>query len=647
MWSYLDLLAGESSTGRDDGEFNKATFNHPSGLTMDPSSRKIYVADRDNHCIRVVELDENNRVSTLVGTTQSGYLDGPFDRARFRSPTSLVFIGPGLLAVNDQGNSRIRLVDLPNRAVTTLAGSDAGGLSEGPAQKCSLSAIWSMDFQGSQDCLFFSEPALGSVQKLDLKTNTITTVLHDRPEIPNPEALCVWQEGLYVADRNLPGVYHCRQTKDGTALEPIGQGKAILSLVGSKKGLYALQNDPSAPFEQLKPYNRKVQWVSAWGDPLPTVADSVPCFDGLGPESNLQLISDPFSPDRFYIPSPQWQSLFSFHDVFQDDLIAAGPEMPLASGLTDWDYPADKPPHIFRILVIGDSHVYHTFPDDQKKKGWNHENLMGGLTKRLELELNTLASLDDNPIHFQVLTLAQPGTHPLFLWPYYLAPDVVQKYDVDLVLYLFSPNMFTPDMFDGRTTNSTDFSFQDYFIRPLSSEGIPEKDLDPEILLKPIADKMPGNLAGHFFELCRSKNLARSDEKSKELWFADFNRLVAEPDIEKDLVQLIGRPIRMLHDKIDPMRTHKGQPVALRLGILPVGQFFPMKAQMPFWNDLGDYTHVPLLDLSKDFTALRPAWYPLSDHKEYDHFSSDGYFVEALVLAHKLIQERVVPWPSQ
>ncbi len=647
MWGYISLVAGESSAGHQDGSFYNATFNHPLGLAINATGDKLYVSDKDNNCIRMVDFNNQNEVSTLAGRDQEGYQDGSFDTALFRSPTCLVFISPTQLAVFDAGNHRIRVLDLVKKTVATLAGNGTDGMQEGIALQCALGTIWSMVYQASQNSLFLSEPTQDGVQKLDLKTNQIITVFQHRAEVPNPEALCLWKDQIYVADRNLNEIYQLVEQGDGKFLfNPIGEGHAILALSASEKGIYAIQNDPASPLRRIIPQDLTgpIHLVSAWGETLPTPGDTPPCFDGISVDNNLQFIPDPFSPECFYIANPQWNCLFSFHDIFQDEFIATGPDTPLPTGLTDWDYPPSKPPHTFRILMVGDSHIYHTFPDDHKKRGWAHDNLMDGLTKRLELELNTLASLDDSPVHFEVLTQAMPGIKPLFLWPYYFTPTVAKKYDVDLVLMMFSPNMFTPGVFNGRTNNDTEFSFQSYFLRSLTAEGIPTQDRDPESLLKPIAEKMPSGLAGDFFKLCQSKKLARIEDK--ELWFADFNQLVAEPEIKKDLVQLIGKPIRMLKDKIGVIRTSSGRPVPFYLGILPTGQFFPVEAQKPFWNDLRDYTGIPLLNLSDDFVALRSPWFPISDHTEYDHFSSDGYFVEALVLAHELIKQNLIPWPS-
>jgi DNA-binding beta-propeller fold protein YncE/thiol-disulfide isomerase/thioredoxin len=57
-------IAGTGKPGRDDAEGAKATFNEPSGLTA--ANGKLYVADTNNHAIRVIELAPPYRVTTLA-----------------------------------------------------------------------------------------------------------------------------------------------------------------------------------------------------------------------------------------------------------------------------------------------------------------------------------------------------------------------------------------------------------------------------------------------------------------------------------------------------------------------------------------------------------------------------------------------------
>jgi sugar lactone lactonase YvrE/thiol-disulfide isomerase/thioredoxin len=56
-------LAGTAEAGSTDGAADVATFDEPAGISA--ARGKLYVADTNNHLVRIVHLDEANRVSTL------------------------------------------------------------------------------------------------------------------------------------------------------------------------------------------------------------------------------------------------------------------------------------------------------------------------------------------------------------------------------------------------------------------------------------------------------------------------------------------------------------------------------------------------------------------------------------------------------
>ena len=58
-------LAGTGSPGLVDGPFEIAQFSEPGGLSLGRGGSVLYVADTNNHCIRVMDLKERT-VSQVI-----------------------------------------------------------------------------------------------------------------------------------------------------------------------------------------------------------------------------------------------------------------------------------------------------------------------------------------------------------------------------------------------------------------------------------------------------------------------------------------------------------------------------------------------------------------------------------------------------
>ncbi len=122
-------LAGNSTIGLIDGKGMQASFAGPAGLSYD-STGNLYVADWFNNVIR--KIDINDQVTTIAGTGQAGFLDGAGDSAQFNTPTDVALYNHNTqLLVADGFNQRIRLIDLNDNRVNTLAGTGEAGYLDG------------------------------------------------------------------------------------------------------------------------------------------------------------------------------------------------------------------------------------------------------------------------------------------------------------------------------------------------------------------------------------------------------------------------------------------------------------------------------------------------------------------------------------
>ncbi|MCA9668325.1 MAG: hypothetical protein KC503_22185 [Myxococcales bacterium] len=129
--AQVTTLAGNGVSGFADGRGAEARFSSPTGIALDV--RGLVVADRGNHRIRRVETD--GTVTTIAGA-ESGFADGDVSAARFAEPTG-VAIGPdGEIYVADRANHRVRVIE--GKTVRTLAGTGARGDADGDADKATF-----------------------------------------------------------------------------------------------------------------------------------------------------------------------------------------------------------------------------------------------------------------------------------------------------------------------------------------------------------------------------------------------------------------------------------------------------------------------------------------------------------------------------
>jgi thiol-disulfide isomerase/thioredoxin/sugar lactone lactonase YvrE len=169
----VEAVIGGSGAGLKDGDFATAQFENPQGMTLDGD--KLYVADTNNHALRVIDLTAKT-VATLAGNgKQAPYMatGGVGKTALLSSPWDVVKVGDALIMAM-AGNHQIWKYDLASTKVSVYAGSGAEARRDGSFGDAAFAQTSGLALQG--DRLFAADSESSTLRALDLKATTVKTV---------------------------------------------------------------------------------------------------------------------------------------------------------------------------------------------------------------------------------------------------------------------------------------------------------------------------------------------------------------------------------------------------------------------------------------------------------------------------------------
>jgi sugar lactone lactonase YvrE len=636
---YNSLVAGGGDAGYEDGPFYQARFDHPSGLAFDDTGDRLFVADQGNHRIRVIHLNDNNRVETLAGSGSIGRTDGPLLQAAFDAPTALAWIPPDHLAVYDQGDGALRLIDLKTKTVTTL-----GTSTDGKSALKLNGLIGNLYYRLLDDSLYFTIPSQGALEKMDLISQKITTVISNDPKLPNPLALYSSKAGVYIADQNLPSVYRIEfsantmNTQAGFSLLEVGKGDQILSLVETDGILYALQRGACA-LVRVSNSPQTVSLATPWGFLIssdnPNIVEPLVRLNEM---TSSSLATSPTEPRKLYISNPRSDSqcVVSVKDYQFDKDWKARSWQSIDNNLTsvtDFNYPTKKPAKTFRILMIGTSRIVSAGAPGFSKDGGNQEdNSLRSYTlpKTLEFLLNSQASLQDVQTNYEILTLGQPGGAP-YIFSHYSVPDLVKKYDIDLILMM--------------ETSLDEGYYMDYFLKPLTSEGVPSKNINTEFLLKPYPGRISPGLPRDFYYECELHKMIQKISPTEWVFPTSIDIIKTDNAGLKDkLIEMLSRPLRLFAEKLRSIKGRYFEYPKIILFFTPAENGF-VGIHEKLWNEVAVKSQISFLDLTDGYTALRTSYEPVCDGADPSrHYTAYGNLLLAQLLQHYLIDNKFIPF---
>jgi len=174
--NVLKIVGGQRGVGRADGRYDTAAFNDPQG--MDVIDGTLYVADRNNHLLRSIDLDLW-WVKTLAGTGTKGMSRGAMDPSKplevdLRSPWDVQAVGHHLL-IAMAGSHQIWLYDTDEKQVGAWAGSGVESHVDGALHEAALAQPSGLALLGQW--LIVADSEISSVRAIDLHENEVATIV--------------------------------------------------------------------------------------------------------------------------------------------------------------------------------------------------------------------------------------------------------------------------------------------------------------------------------------------------------------------------------------------------------------------------------------------------------------------------------------
>ena len=619
MHGLLARVSGSGQRGFKDGRFWEAMFNMPRSLVVDGEGRFLYVVDTGNNRLRRVELLEDGKTETLAGTGEALERDGNFQTAALSRPTLAAFANPETLILYDAGIShpptrRFRVVDLKKQFVTTLS------IGNSESQLGQLSDM-TAGLESNQ--MFFVADDSDSVFSLNTITGEIKTLsLTGDVGFSRPRSVTISGRKMYVLGGAPQRVFEIELANWNFAqnmpvsLRVVTDAADAVSVRATGEDLYLLGKGHNCLSRFSRNVVTQIPMVNAWGQ-------TIACNESLA-TNMLQgeqgapsiIVVDPSNRSRIYFVSIDRSSVEVLRNYNQAFLLSE------ASGPSDWmpdfAYPEKKDPGVYRVLLMGDSRVFHHGMElDPSIK----MNKFDTLAKQIEMHLNLTASIRGSKRRFEVLTLAATSGYSMFTWGYYRAPEIVRKYDIDLTIV----SMFYPP------------SLQTLLYRPLPGsrfETPEEPGGDGEYALSSDLEKVQdGPLKLLYDGLVADKLVI--ERPGGKLEFVPIGAACGSPNAREGLFAAYSQMFSNIVRKVERAKEPKSEQSKMLLLLAPPGLLGLPTCLQELMARMSHDTKVPFLDLAPLFTATGTTFYTAFGRGE-DHLTKDGYHLYGDIIADVL-----------
>lgn len=225
LTNVVTVVAGTGQSGMQNGSTTSSKFSFPTGITVNSTNTKLYVADNGNSLIREIDLT-TNQVSSFAGDGTFAFADGIGSSAKLNQPFDIKISGDSVLYFSDAENHCVRKINIASRQVTTIFGTGGTlGFQDGIGTNTKMNGPRGLALSPNGNTLYIVEAGFSIVRKADLLTNTLSHIAGD---------------GTQGSSDNAVGIQAKFYTPHGITVDPINPN--ILYIVDTYNHVIRMMN---------------------------------------------------------------------------------------------------------------------------------------------------------------------------------------------------------------------------------------------------------------------------------------------------------------------------------------------------------------------------------------------------------------------
>src|SRR5919202_6298874 len=164
-------VIGSGKPGLKDGSFWEVQFFAPQGMALDSKNQLLYVADTENHCLRVIDL-KREQVKTIAGTGEQSHQIQPHSgsalETALNSPWDVEKVGNRLM-IAMAGPHQIWEMQLDTNLIRTYAGTGREVCLDGLLDEAAFAQPSGLTTDGRE--LYVADSEVSSIRAVGLVDN--------------------------------------------------------------------------------------------------------------------------------------------------------------------------------------------------------------------------------------------------------------------------------------------------------------------------------------------------------------------------------------------------------------------------------------------------------------------------------------------